>query len=77
MQQLPDVFNFQQAEYLRSQLGMDKKGTPSMLRNWVNRNYIRKIPPKGVTGDVISIQLFSFEKLRNRKDGKEVKILES
>ena len=75
--QLPDVFNFQQAEYLRSQLGMDKKGTPSMLRNWVNRNYIRKIPPKGVTGDVISIQLFSFEKLRNRKDGKEVKILES
>ena len=77
LQQLPDVFNFQQAEYLRLQLGMDKKGTPSMLRNWVNRNYIRKIPPKGVTGDVISIQLFSFEKLRNRKDGKEVKILES
>ena len=77
LQQLPDVFNFQQAEYLRSQLGMDKKGTPSMLRNWVNRNYTRKIPPKGVTGDVISIQLFSFEKLRNRKDGKEVKILES
>ena len=77
LQQLPDVFNFQQAEYLRSQLGMDKKGTPSMLRNWVNRNYIRKIPPKGVTGDVISIQLFSFEKLRNRKDGNEVKILES
>ena len=77
LQQLPDVFNFQQAEYLRSQLGMDKKGTPSMLRNWVNRNYIRKIPPKGVTGDVISIQLFSFEKLRNRKDDKEVKILES
>ena len=77
LQQLPDVFNFQQAECLRSQLGMDKKGTPSMLRNWVNRNYIRKIPPKGVTGDVISIQLFSFEKLRNRKDGKEVKILES
>ena len=77
LQQLPDVFNFQQAEYLRSQLGMDKKGTPSMLRNWVNRNYIRKIPPKGVTGDVISIQLFSFEKLRNRRDGKEVKILES
>ena len=77
LQQLPDVFNFQQAEYLRSQLGMDKKGTPSMLRNWVNRNYIRKIPPKGVTGDVISMQLFSFEKLRNRKDGKEVKILES
>ena len=77
LQQLPDVFNFQQAEYLRSQLGMDKKGTPSMLRNWVNRNYIRKIPPKGAMGDVISIQLFSFEKLRNRKDGKEVKILES
>ena len=77
LQQLPDVFNFQQAEYLRSQLGMDKKGTPSMLRNWVNRNYIRKISPKGATGDVISIQLFSFEKLRNRKDGKEVKILES
>ena len=77
LQQLPDVFSFQQAEFLRSQLGMNRSGTVSMLRNWVNRNYVRKIPPQGAKGDVISIQLFSFEKLRNRKDGKVVDMLNS
>ena len=77
LQQLPDVFSFQQAEFLRSQLGMNRSGTVSMLRNWVNRNYVKKIPPQGTKGDVISIQLFSFEKLRNRKDGKVVDILNS
>ena len=77
LQQLPDVFSFQQAEFLRSQLGMNRSGTVSMLRNWVNRNYVKKIPPQGAKGDVISIQLFSFEKLRNRKDGKVVDMLES
>ena len=77
LQQLPDVFSFQQAEFLRSQLGMNRSGTVSMLRNWVNRNYVKKIPPQGAKGDVISIQLFSFEKLRNRKDGKVVNMLNS
>ena len=77
LQQLPDVFSFQQAEFLRSQLGMNRSGTISMLRNWVNRNYVKKIPPQGAKGDVISIQLFSFEKLRNRKDGKVVDMLNS
>ena len=77
LQQLPDVFSFQQAEFLRSQLGMGRAGTVSMLRNWVNRNYVKKIPPQGAKGDVISIQLFSFEKLRNRKDGKVVDMLDS
>ena len=77
LQQLPDVFSFQQAEFLRSQLGMNRSGTVSMLRNWVNRNYVRKIPPQGAKGDVISIQLFSFEKLSNRKDGKVVDMLNS
>ena len=77
LQQLPDVFSFQQAEFLRSQLGMNRSGTVSMLRNWVNRNYVKKIPPQGTKGDVISIQLFSFEKLRNRKDGKVVDMLNS
>ncbi len=77
LQQLPDVFSFQQAEFLRSQLGMNRSGTVSMLRNWVNRNYVKKIPPQGAKGDVISIQLFSFEKLRNRKDGKVVDMLNS
>ena len=77
LQQLPDVFSFQQAEFLRSQLGMGRAGTVSMLRNWVNRNYVKKIPPQGAKGDVISIQLFSFEKLRNRKDGKVVDMLNS
>ena len=41
LQQLPDVFSFQQAEFLRSQLGMNRSGTVSMLRNWVNRNYVK------------------------------------
>ena len=77
LQQLPDVFSFQQAEFLRSQLGMNRSGTVSMLRNWVNRNYVKKIPPQGAKDDVISIQLFSFEKLRNRKDGKVVDLLNS
>ena len=77
LQQLPDVFSFQQAEFLRSQLGINRSGTVSMLRNWVNRNYVKKIPPQGAKGDVISIQLFSFEKLRNRKDGKVVDMLNS
>ena len=77
LQQLPDVFSFQQAEFLRSQLGMNRSGTVSMLRNWVNRNYVKKIPPQGAKGDVISIQLFCFEKLRNRKDGKVVDLLNS
>ena len=77
LQQLPDVFSFQQAEFLRSQLGMNRSGTVSMLRNWVNRNYVKKIPPQGAKNDVISIQLFSFEKLRNRKDGKVVDMLNS
>ena len=77
LQQLPDVFSFQQAEFLRSQLGMNRSGTVSMLRNWVNRNYVKKIPPQGAKGNVISIQLFSFEKLRNRKDGKVVDMLNS
>ena len=77
LQQLPDVFSFQQAEFLRSQFGMNRSGTVSMLRNWVNRNYVKKIPPQGAKGDVISIQLFSFEKLRNRKDGKVVDLLNS
>ncbi len=77
LQQLPDVFSFQQAEFLRSQLGMNRSGTVSMLRNWVNRNYVKKIPPQGAKDDVISIQLFCFEKLRNRKDGKVVDLLNS
>ena len=77
LQQLPDVFSFQQAEFLRSQLWMNRSGTVSMLRNWVNRNYVKKILPQGAKGDVISIQLFSFEKLRNRKDSKVVDMLNS
>ena len=28
-----------------------KKGTAKMLRNWVNRHYIEKIPPKGANAD--------------------------
>ena len=53
-----------------------------MLRNWVNRHYIEKIPPKGANADgaegnqggkVFSIQLFSFKKLLYRSDGLDLK----
>ena len=53
-----------------------------MLRNWVNRHYIEKIPPKGANADgadgnqggkVFSIQLFSFKKLLYRSDGLDLR----
>ena len=55
-----------------------KKGTATMLRNWVNRHYIEKIPPKGANADgtdgkVFSIQLFSFKKLLFRSDGLDLR----
>jgi hypothetical protein len=63
-------------------LDFGKKGTATMLRNWVNRHYIEKIPPKGATADgadgkqggkVFSIQLFSFKKLLFRSDGLDLR----
>ena len=78
LQQLPDTFTYAQAEMVRQQNDFGKKGTAMMLRNWVNRHYIEKIPPKGVNADgadgkqggkVFSIQLFSFKKLLFRYDG--------
>ena len=77
LQQLPDTFTYAQAEMVRLQNDFGKKGTATMLRNWVNRHYIEKIPPKGVNADgadgkqggkVFSIQLFSFKKLLYRSD---------
>ena len=47
LQQLPDTFTYAQAEMVRLQNDFGKKGTATMLRNWVNRHYIEKIPPKG------------------------------
>ena len=82
LQQLPDNFTYTQAEMVRLQNDFGKKGTATMLRNWVNRHYIEKIPPKGVNADgadgkqggkVFSIQLFSFKKLLFRSDGLDLR----
>ena len=82
LQQLPDNFTYTQAEMVRQQNEFGKKGTAMMLRNWVNRHYIEKIPPKGANADgadgkqggkVFSIQLFSFKKLLYRSDGLDLR----
>ena len=82
LQQLPDTFTYAQAEMVRQQNEFGKKGTAMMLRNWVNRHYIEKIPPKGTNADgadgkqggkVFSIQLFSFKKLLYRSDGLDLR----
>ena len=82
LQQLPDNFTYTQAEMVRLQNDFGKKGTAMMLRNWVNRHYIEKIPPKGANADgadgkqdgkVFSIQLFSFKKLLFRSDGLDLR----
>ena len=82
LQQLPDTFTYVQAEMVRQQNEFGKKGTAMMLRNWVNRHYIEKIPPKGANADgadgkqggkVFSIQLFSFKKLLYRSDGLDLR----
>lgn len=82
LQQLPDNFTYTQAEMVRLQNDFGKKGTARMLRNWVNRHYIEKIPPKGANADgadgkqgekVLSIQLFSFKKLLFRSDGLDLR----
>ena len=82
LQQLPDTFTYAQAEMVRLQNDFGKKGTATMLRNWVNRHYIEKIPPKGVNADgadgkqggkVFSIQLFSFKKLLFRSYGLDLR----
>ena len=74
LQQLPDNFTYTQAEMVRLQNDFGKNGTARMLRNWVNRHYIEKIPPKGANaggadgkqdGKVLSIQLFSYSVLRS------------
>ena len=43
LQLLPNEFSYQQAEQLRSYLGMDTKGTRRMLATWVFRKYIVKV----------------------------------
>ena len=82
LQQLPDTFTYAQAEMVRLHNDFGKKGTATMLRNWVNRHYIEKIPPKGGNaggaggkqgGKVFSIQLFSFKKLLYRSDGLDLR----
>ena len=43
LQLLPDEFSYQQAEQLRSDLGLDAKGTRRMIATWVFRKYIVKV----------------------------------
>ena len=43
LQLLPNEFSFQQAEQLRSDLGLDTKGTRRMIATWVFRKYIVKV----------------------------------
>ena len=43
LQLLPDEFSYQQAEQLRSDLGLDTKGTRRMIATWVFRKYIVKV----------------------------------
>ena len=40
---LPNEFSYQQAEQLRSDLGLDTKGTRRMIATWVFRKYIVKV----------------------------------
>lgn len=43
LQLLPDEFSYQQAEQLRSDLGLDTKCTRRMIATWVFRKYIVKV----------------------------------
>ncbi|MBL1007716.1 MAG: hypothetical protein JJO71_29205 [Escherichia coli] len=43
LQLLPNEFSYQQAEQLRSDLGLDSKGTRRMIATWVFRKYIVKV----------------------------------
>ena len=43
LQPLPNEFSYQQAEQLRSDLGLDTKGTRRMIATWVFRKYIVKV----------------------------------
>ena len=43
LQLLPNEFSYQQAEQLRSDLGLDTKGTRRMITTWVFRKYIVKV----------------------------------
>ena len=43
LQLLPNEFSYQQAELLRSDLGLDTKGTRRMIATWVFRKYIVKV----------------------------------
>ena len=59
LQLLPNQFTMQEAETLRLQHGLDRKGTRQMLRQWVYREYINRI---SVTDNNITV----YEKLKYR-----------
>ena len=54
---LPDEFTRADAERIRQLQGMDIKGSPAMLRQWVHRRYVTV-----VTDD-------NYRKLKYRNDG--------
>ena len=69
LQLLPDVFNLQEAEAIRLENGLDKRGTRHMLNVWANRKYIRRKETGEADDSGLSLSNLSFEKLKFRKNG--------
>ena len=61
LQLLPNQFTLQDAEALRMQYGLDRKGTNNMLYQWIHRKYISA---SNLTADSITV----FEKLKYRNE---------
>ena len=49
LQLLPNQFTMQEAEALRLQQGLDRKGTYNMLRQWVHREYVTSVTVDSLT----------------------------
>ena len=74
LQQLPDVFTFQQVVEARIQNGQSPSGAQRTLNVWVNRGYIKREENPAGLGDNNN-RNNSFVKLRYRKDGRELENL--
>ena len=59
LQLLPNKFTMQEAEALRLQQGLDKKGAYNMLHQWAFRGYVK-------TNGVTDYRFTVFEKLKYR-----------
>ena len=63
LQLLPNEFTLQEAEALRLQHGLDRKGTSNMLYQWVYRKYIK-------ASNLTDYSITVFEKLKFRNNEK-------